>query len=43
MVGFMANTKTESANKTAEFLFELKTSFKMINEKTIIGKSGDGD
>ena len=43
MVGFMAKTKTESANKNPAFLLDLKTSFKMINENTITGRSGDGD
>ena len=43
MVGFMAKTKTESANKNPAFLLDLKTSLRMINEKTITGKSADGD
>ena len=43
MVGFMAKTKTESVNKNPAFLLDLKTSFKMINENTITGRSDEGD
>ena len=43
MVGFMAKTKTESANKNPAFLFDEKTSFKIIKENTITGKSAEGD
>ena len=43
MVGFIAKTKTESVNRNPEFLFWRKTSFKIIKENTITGKSVDGD
>ena len=42
-VGFMANTKTERANKNPAFLLDAKTSFKIIKEITIAGKSDEGD
>lgn len=42
-VGFMAKVKTEKANRKEIFLFPDKISFKIINEKTITGKSGLGD
>ena len=43
MVGFMPKIKMDNANINAAFLFELKTSFKIIKEKAITGKSGLGD
>ena len=43
IVGFMANTKIESENKNPNLLLEEKTSFKIIKEKAIAGKSVDGD
>ena len=43
IVGFMANTKTERANINPAFLLDAKTSFKIINEITIAGKSDEGD
>ena len=43
MVGFMAKTNIESANKNPAFLLDEKTSFKIINESTIAGKSDEGD
>ena len=39
----MAKTKIESANRNPEFLLPEKTSFKIIKEKTMTGKSVDGD
>ena len=39
----MANTKIESENRNPNFLVEEKTSFKIIKEKAIAGKSVDGD
>ena len=43
MVGLMAKTNIERANKNPTFLLDEKTSFKIINESTIAGKSVDGD
>ena len=42
-VGFIANIKTENANKKARFLFPDKISFRIIKENKIAGKSGLGD
>ena len=43
MVGLMAKTNIERANKNPVFLLDEKTSFKIINESTIAGKSDEGD
>ena len=43
MVGLMAKTNIERANKNPAFLLDEKTSFKIINESTIAGKSDEGD
>jgi hypothetical protein len=43
MVGFIANVKTENANKNEKFLFPDKISFKIMSEKVMTGKSGLGD
>jgi hypothetical protein len=43
IVGFIEKTKTEKAKRRVVFLFPAMSSFKIISEKIITGRSGLGD